>query len=75
MEEISLSVPILLDDRVVAGLTVRFCVLCRPFESRRRTLSAQAAPKRRPDQHLYSELHPQPQLSGGVASTPLKTGA
>ena len=46
VEEISVSVPVLLDDRVLACLTVRFAASAVPPEDGHRALFAQAAPMR-----------------------------
>ena len=66
MEEIALSVPILLDERVIASLTARFASSAVPLKTalerflpRLRQCAAKIGSQ-------YSEL----QVSGGVASTP-----
>lgn len=70
MEEISVSLPILLDEQVVASLTVRFASSAVPLKAglerflpKLRLCAAKIAGE-------YSELSSEHHLSGGVASTP-----
>jgi IclR family transcriptional regulator, mhp operon transcriptional activator len=70
MEEISVSLPILLDEQVVASLTVRFASSAVPLKAglerflpKLRQCAAKIASE-------YSELSSEHQMSSGVASTP-----
>jgi IclR family mhp operon transcriptional activator len=66
MEEITLSVPVLLDERIIAGLTARFAASAVPLK----TGLERFLPKLRQCAAKISSQYLQQQESGGVASIP-----
>jgi DNA-binding IclR family transcriptional regulator len=66
MEEITLSVPILLDERVIASLTARFASSAVPLK----TALERFLPKLRQCAAKIGSQYSELQISGRVASTP-----